>query len=93
MDRRRFLKVMLAGAVAVVVPVDFVGTTEEAVAASVDLPIVDGYDVCLETQQVTYVGEPGHYTVNELFRFLGDGYECVEFEDPRTHGAFREEEA
>ncbi len=86
MDRRGFLKVMLAGAAAVVVPVDFVGTPAEAVASHVELPVVDGYAVCFNSRTLRYTGEPGNYTMAELFHFLSRSqpYECVGFADPRS---------
>lgn len=86
MDRRGFLKVILAGAAAVVVPVGFTGTPAEALASHVSLPVVDGYAVCFNSRTLTYTGEPGHYTIAELFHFMArdQPYECVGFADPRA---------
>ena len=86
MDRRGFLKVILAGAVAVVVPIGFTGTTAEALESHVDLPVVDGYAVCFNSRTLKYTGEPGNYTMPELFHFLArdQPYECVGFVDPRV---------
>ena len=85
MDRRGFLKVMLAGAAAVVVPVGFSGTPAEALASHVELPVVDGYRVCLNSRTIIYTGESGNHTLAELFYLMQPqkGYECVGFLDPR----------
>ncbi len=86
MDRRGFLKVILAGAAAVVVPVGFTGTPAEALATHVSLPVVDGYAVCLNSRTIKYTGESGGHTIAEVFYLLQPqkGYECVGFADPRT---------